>query len=150
MNVLRLTITLFLAGLLLSQCSVQKGLTEPDSMIKHLKPAEGKALVYLVRPSTIAFAIDFYAICDEIAMGSIGAKKYVYIMIDPGKHTFVIQAENDRTMELDVLSNRTYYIHVIPQLGVIKARAKMVLLDETEGQKKLAKCKLSKTNQFSL
>jgi hypothetical protein len=149
MKVLKLTIILLLGGLL-NQCSVQKGLTDTDSTLKNLKPVEGKALVYLIRPSTIAFAIDFYSICDDIALGSIGAKKYLYAMIDPGKHTFITQAENDRQMELEVLPNKTYYIHIIPQLGVLKARANMALLDDEEGQKKLAKCKLSKTNQFSL
>lgn len=87
-----------------------------------MKPAEGKALVYVFRPSGIGFAINFQIWDGERFIGLSQAKTYFQYMADPGKHTFLAIAENKAFIEADLEAGKEYYIVTNPRMGAWKAR----------------------------
>lgn len=130
-------------SLVLNGCATQKASIEADNYARKLVVPEGKALVYIVRPNTLGFAIKFRVYCDGKYIGTTGGRNYIYTILDAGKHKFISQAENNEEMEIYLEANRTYYIEQVPMMGLIKARNELVNISENEGQEKLLKCKLS-------
>lgn len=87
-----------------------------------MKPDEGKALVYIFRPSGMGFAINFQIWDGERFIGLSQAKSYFQYMADPGKHTFFAIAENKAFIEADLEAGKQYYIATSPRMGGWKAR----------------------------
>ena len=100
-----------------------------------------KALVYVVRPATMGFAIKSFFLVDDEVLGINKGKSYFFTYVEPGAHVFWSKSENVDAMELEVEAGRTYYIKQNVQMGGFRARTKIELLDETDGQAALAKCK---------
>jgi len=61
---------------------------QKDSIAKSLVPIPGKAIVYIVRPTIMAFAVSMQLDCDSFLVGWVNAKTYLYIILDPGDHLF--------------------------------------------------------------
>lgn len=133
-----LVISIFIMG-----CAVQKATVEQDSKAKGLTPPAGKALVYIVRPSSVGFAVKFTVLCNNKYIGATGAQRFIYTIQDPGKYLFVGQAENKDELEITLEAGKTYYINQMPRLGVMMARNKLEVLNDTDGKEKLNECKLS-------
>jgi len=85
-------------------------------------PSEGKALIYFMRPSGFAFAIDFQIWEDYQLVGLSTAKSYFAYQCDPGKHLFIGRAENKVAVEADVEAGKTYYVLTQARMGGWKAR----------------------------
>jgi len=115
-----------------------------DERAKNLAPAEGQALVYVVRPSNLGRAIGMTVTCDGREMGKTGGQRYIYAMVDSGDHEFVSQAENKSELTIVLEAGKTYYFEQQVKMGLLKARNKLVRLDDEEGRKRLLKCSLSK------
>jgi hypothetical protein len=115
---------------------------------KHLAPAEGKALVFIVRPTIMAFAIPMRVDCDSFQVGWISAKTFLYTMLDPGSHTLKALAENEFHLDINLEAGKTYYFEEQIKMGFAYARTKLKQLDEEEGKKKLDKCSISGTNRY--
>ena len=124
-------------------CGAPKATMQLDSKAKQLKPSADKALVYIVRPSTLGFAIPMKVSVNDTYIGSTGGKRFVYVFLDSGKYAITSKAENEAEVILEVQAGKIYFLEQIPKMGWIKARNKLEQLSETEGQKKLKKCKLS-------
>ena len=107
---------------------------------KSLSPASGKALIYIVRPSGYAMAVKFKVSFDGNEIGATKGKKFLYIMVSPGKHTIISKANNSAQMEIDVEAGKTYFIKQTATLG-ITASNELTLLDETTGRSDLSLCK---------
>ena len=127
---------------ILHGCSVQKASLEADTKSKQLTAPSGKGIVYIIRPNAYGFAVKFKVTCDEKYIGSTVGKRFIYTILDPGKHKIVSKAENDAEIEVNIEADKIYYIEQIPRMGVMMARNKLDLLSEG-GKEKLTKCKLS-------
>ena len=99
-----------------------------------------KALVYVVRPTSMGFAIKSWFLCDDRALGVNRGSSYFFAHVDPGKHVFWSKSENVDALELELEAGKTYYIQQHVRVGGLKARTKLELLDEATGKEKLASC----------
>ena len=119
---------------------------EKDKWAKSLKPDDGKALVYIVRPSMMGALIHMKVRCDSVPIGSTSAGNYVYAMLEPGKHTLTSHAENLATLDIVVEAGKVYYIRQRSEMGALYAETDLELVDEKDGQKYLKKCEIAKDN----
>lgn len=119
---------------------------EKDRAAKSLKPADGQALVYILRPSTYGALIKMGVRLDGVHIGATKARTYVYTMMTPGKHTLMSTSENHATMDITVEAGKTYYVKQEVEMGMVIAETDMELLDEKQGLKYLGKCKIAKDN----
>ncbi|HEU4401998.1 MAG TPA: DUF2846 domain-containing protein [Candidatus Polarisedimenticolia bacterium] len=100
-----------------------------------------KALVYVVRPTKIGFAIKSFFLCDDAILGINKGSSYFFAQVDPGRHLFWSKSENVDGLELKVEAGKTYYIQQQVKMGAFRARTKLEVLDEAAGREALAKCK---------
>ena len=103
-------------------------------------PEEGKALVYVVRPTSAGFAVNSFFLIDDAIAGINKGSSYFFTYVDPGKHVFWSKSENVDALELDVEAGRTYYIQQHVRVGGFRARTKLEVLEAAAGEKALAKC----------
>lgn len=106
------------------------------------QPAD-KALIYVIRPTHLGAAIQTKLAVDGKWVGVNRANNYFHITLGPGPHYFCSQAENHSLLSLVVEAGKTYYLQQKITMGVMKARNDLEVLDEEQGKKGLAKCKLS-------
>jgi len=85
-------------------------------------PTPGKAMVYFMRPSGMAFAINFQIWDGTHFVGLSQAKSYFAYQCDPGGHLFLGIAENKIAIEADLEAGKSYYIGTNVRMGVVKAR----------------------------
>lgn len=73
--------------------------------VQNLKVPKGKALVYVYSMDKKSYPV----VCDGKTMGGLSAKRFVYLVLDSGNHTFNCSA---KTPALNVLvePERVYYI----------------------------------------
>jgi hypothetical protein len=99
-----------------------------------------KALVYFVRPTSMAFAIKSWMFCDDDVLGANKGSSYFFAHVEPGKHVFWSKSENVDALELEVEAGRTYYVQQHMRMGGMKAHTKLEVLAEADGVERLAKC----------
>ena len=104
---------------------------------------EGKAMVYVLRPTRIGFAIQTKLAVDGEWVGVNKGKTYFYFPLDPGKHQLCSKSENRSLLEITVEAGKTYYLQQKIKAGWLKARNKLIMLDPEKGSKKLGQCHLS-------
>ena len=114
---------------------------EEVDKVELVEPEEGKALVYVVRPTKAAFSIYFWSFADDQFLGLTRGKGYAYKQMDPGTYTVWTKAENVAAIDVELEAGNTYYFRqkVLPGFG--KARARTELLDEKDGKKALERVK---------
>jgi hypothetical protein len=100
-----------------------------------------KALIYVVRPTSAAAGVKSFFLCDDEILGINRGKSYFFAHVEAGKHVFWSKSENVDALELEVEAGKTYYIQQQVQVGVFRARTKLTVLDEADGEKALMKCK---------
>jgi len=101
---------------------------------------EGHALVYVFRPATMGAAIKTWAFVDDDLLMVSKPKAYSFGQVPAGKRLFWTKSENTSVMELEVEAGETYYFKVKIKVGLAKARAKILQIDEAEAQKYFQKC----------
>jgi hypothetical protein len=121
---------------------------QKDNITKSLVPLPGKALVYIVRPTIMAFAVPMRLDCDSFQVGWINAKTYLYTMIDPGEHIFISLSENEFHLKVNLEADKTYYIEQEIRMGLLYARTKLRLVGDEVGKKELGKCNISGHNRY--
>lgn len=114
-------------SLLISGCAgTVKNMGEVPAERIAAAPAEGKAMVVFMRPSTLGFAIQssVFEVKDGSSMlvGIVAALAKVSYQVDAGKHQFMVIGESADFMNAELLPNKTYYALVTPRMGVWKAR----------------------------
>jgi hypothetical protein len=125
-------------------CATAKLSTADLQSLKQQRPPEGKALVYVVRPTVIGGVVKFTTLCDDQVMGTTTGNQFLYVVLEPGMHHFESLAENKAKLSLQVEEGRTYFIKQKVQMGIVMARTDLELMDESEGRKSLQSLKLSK------
>ena len=90
------------------------------------KPAPGKALLVIVRPSAMggAIASSLYDAPDGNTefIGILGSHDKLAYQAEPGKHRFMVIGENADFMDADLEAGKVYYAVVRARPGMWKAR----------------------------
>jgi hypothetical protein len=91
-------------------------------------PAD-RAVVVFVRPSGLAFGINF-SIIDQTGhwMGDAVSKSHFAVALPPGDYTFVAWAENTDLVKASLDAGRIYYVEVSPALGALYAQVSLEAL----------------------
>ena len=105
------------------------------------EPTEDAAVVYVVRPAMMGKAVKIWAFAGESPIGANKGKHYTFATVPPGKHVFWARAENVSALEMEVEAGKTYYLKQGVRMGGMKARVKLMVVDETEGEEAIKKCK---------
>lgn len=125
-------------------CSaVGKMPTAIDLKIRDLQPPEGKALVYVMRPTSFGSIVKMGVTANGQYIGATGGRRYIYTVLDPGKYVFESKAENTSEVHIVLEAGKTYYFEQVVKMGILMARNELVRLDDIEGRKKLSQCSLS-------
>jgi uncharacterized protein DUF2846 len=119
-----------------------------DSITKNLVPPPGKAIIYIVRPTIMAFAVPMRLDCDSFQVGWISAKTYLYTILDSGEHTLKSLSENEFHLKVNLEAGKIYYIEQEIRMGILYARTKLKLLNDETGRKELGKCSISGHNTY--
>jgi hypothetical protein len=102
-----------------------------------------KALIFVVRPTMMGNKIQSKLAVDGKWIGANRGDNYFFLTLEPGEHYFCSKSENQSLLVLKVEAGKTYYLQQKIRMGFLKARNKLVLLDEAEGKKGLADSHLS-------
>jgi len=105
------------------------------------QPSPGKSLVYIVRPSSVGFAVKFKVSIDGKEIGFTRGGNYLEAELDPGNHEIISSAENSETLTLTAAPGQIYFLEQKPTMGALKARNKLIQLDSEKGKDALSKCK---------
>ncbi len=105
-------------------------------------PSPGKALVYIMRPSGMGFAINFQIYHGEDLIGLSQAQSFFSYECDPGTHMFLGMAENKHGLKAELEAGKTYFVLTQVKMGAWKARMAMIPVnagsawwDKVEGYK---------------
>ncbi len=114
-----------------------------DKKARALKPARGKALVYVVRPGFIGKPFGRDIIVDGKKVGSNCGGYFIYFMTGGGSHTIKTTGDNTAELKISVSSGKTYFIEQTVSPGLLKGIMGLKILSSKEGREKLAECQLS-------
>jgi hypothetical protein len=122
-NLLRALVALLLASL--SAVSVAKDSRMVPADAPGAAPADA-AIVVFMRPSALGAAIKstVYDVTDgkQEFIGIVSYKDKVAYVAKPGKHLFMVVAENGDFLDAELEAGKTYYVVISPRYGVWKAR----------------------------
>jgi len=122
---------------------------QKDSIAKASQPIEGKAIVYIVRPTTYGAIIRMGLKCENILIGHTYSRQYVYTVLNPGLHKFSSRAESKIEIQLELEAGKIYFLKQQVQMGALFAETGLIQLTEEEGRKYLKKCSIAKDNVYS-
>jgi hypothetical protein len=123
---------------------------QDDSLAKNFTPSPGKAIVYIIRPSIMAAAIEMRLDCDSFFVGWINPKTYLFTVLDSGDHTFIAKSENKSTLKIHLDGGQKYYLEQDAKMGIMYARTKLRIITPEEGIKYLSKYLISRQNNYPL
>ena len=119
----RLWLLLFIS-LFFTACAGSSKYMKPSKIM--LTPTSEKALVRVMRPSGLGYAINFNIWDGEKVIGNSVAKSQFDYLADPGKHLFVAIAENKSFVEAELEAGKIYYLLTQVKMGLLKARVGLV------------------------
>ena len=116
----------------------------PQKVLGEVKPDQ--ALVYLLREGhMLAAAVTVFAYADQQFIGTLKSNSYTFAYLPPG--TFLLWAHplafTETNTRVKLEAGKTYYLEQKVTMGVLKARNKLVRLEDADGRAKLLKCALS-------
>ncbi len=101
-------------------------------------PEDGKAIVYVVRPSGLGGLIRFNVFVDDeepdSEMGYTRSSQYIYFNLEPGEHKILSKAENWAETTVSANENDIIFIRQDPAIGIIMARNSLFRLQDYEGK----------------
>lgn len=101
-------------------------------------PEDGKAIVYVVRPSSLGTLVRFNVFLDdkkpESEMGYNRGGQYIYFQVAPGDHQIFSKAENWGEINVTAKPGEVIFIKQDPSMGLIMARNHLIRLQEYEGK----------------
>ncbi len=138
---------IMLAGLLalgLVGCAqVPMGNAGSDAKAKTFQTKPAVAGLYIYRNEIFGAAIHIDLALDGQIIGRTAPQTYFYTELAPGEHTITAAGENADTLTLNAEAGKNYYVWQEMKMGLLLARAKLHLMDETSGQKGVLECKLA-------
>lgn len=132
-NALYLVVPFVLAG----GCASVPMTSEPlDAEGKQFAPAPGKASIYVYRGSGPGTAVIFDALLDGRVAGSLATNTYLLLSVSPSQHTLIVRSdENSQQQKVLAEAGKQYFFKVSPDMGWIRARARLQSVDEEEGRR---------------
>ena len=103
---------------------------------------EDKALIYVMRPSFVGFAVPFKVYLDNKPVGLTKGKSYFFFYTSPGKHIIKTAAGNTTEIPLELEAGKKYYIKQDIILDAILPKNKAQIVSEEEGEKIIKKTKM--------
>ena len=101
-------------------------------------PAPDKAIVYVVRPSSLGGLVRFNVFLDDeqpaSEMGFTRGSQYIHFNVTPGKHRLYSKAETAAEIEIDAKAGDIFFIQQEPSIGIIMARNNLMKLEELPGK----------------
>jgi len=101
-------------------------------------PADGKAIVYVVRPSGLGGLIRFNVFIDNklesSEMGYTRSGQYIYFNIAVGDHQILSKAENWAAVNITAKPGDILFIQQEPSMGLIMARNNIFPIQAYEGK----------------
>jgi len=125
---------------------IQQVTSITDDVAKSLKPIEGKAIVYIIRSSSLGALIKIGVECDGQNIGATKSKQYLYAILDPGMHTFSSKTETRASLNVTLEAGKIYYINQKIKMGLVVARVGLELMNDSDGRMALYSCNLSSSN----
>jgi hypothetical protein len=123
---------------------------QEDSIAKNMSPSPGKAVVYIIRPTIMAAAVEMRLDCDSFFVGWINPKTYLFTVLDSGDHTFIAKSENKFKLKIHLEGGQRYYLEQDARMGIMFARTKLTILTPEQGAKYLSKYLISRQNNYPL
>ncbi|WP_419688227.1 DUF2846 domain-containing protein [Burkholderia theae] len=141
---LKKVIPLSVSLLILAGCaSVPMGDPQRDAELKTFSAPQQKAAIYVYRNENMGGAVKMLVTLDGKILGDTAAKTYLYSEVEPGRHQLISKAENDSTLDVDTVAGKIYYVWQEVKMGVMYARSKLQLVDDTTGQNGVKESKLT-------
>lgn len=101
-------------------------------------PEDGKAIVYVVRPSSLGGLIRFNVFVNDkepqSEMGYTRSSEYIYFHLEPGDHQILSKAENWAETNVTANPGDIIFIQQEPSMGIIMARNSLFKLQDYEGK----------------
>jgi hypothetical protein len=101
-------------------------------------PPPDKAIVYVVRPSSLGGLVRFNVFLDDeqpaSEMGFTRGSQYIHFNVAPGKHRLYSKAETAAEIEIDAKAGDIFFIAQEPAIGIIMSRNTLMKLDELPGK----------------
>jgi hypothetical protein len=110
--------------------------------IKEMLPPEDKALVYIIRPSIVGRVVELILECNGTYLATTKGKRFLYLLLDPGAHTFVSKSKNESSLQLNLEAGLSYFILQKVKAVGAKPLTVLELMKEVTGREKLKKCSL--------
>ena len=101
-------------------------------------PSEGKALVYVLRPTMMGNKVQTKLAVDGEWKGVNRGNNYFYFELAPGQHYVCSRAENHHVLPLTVEAGKTYFLQQHISMGVMKARTSVEVMPEDKAREKLS------------
>jgi len=130
--------------IVIAGCSSSKKAANSSPPINLVNPPADKAVIYVMRPTTMGGLINFRLEVDGKPIGKTKGKQYLYAFVDPGTRTISSIAENTSELPIKIDAGERYFFEQEVKMGIIKARNELVRLDEVDAKIKLQKRKLPK------
>ncbi|WP_321935390.1 DUF2846 domain-containing protein [Paraburkholderia sp. J8-2] len=134
----------FASLLVMGGCaSVPMGDSAQDATLKTFHAPQEKAAVYVYRNESIGAAVKMDVSLDGKPIGKTASKTYLYEEVTPGHHQLISEAENNSTLDIDVVAGKNYYVWQEVKMGLLYARNKLQLVDDETGQAGVKESKLA-------
>lgn len=100
-------------------------------------PDDNKAMVYVVRPSSLGWLVRFNVFVDnkqpESEVGYTRGGEYIFFEVEPGEHQILSNAENWAEINISAKAGDILFINQEPAMGVVMARNTLSHLQTVEG-----------------
>lgn len=96
-------------------------------------PTEGKATIYIARPSILGSAIHTKITAQGQLIGKLGPKGYLSWEVDPqSNYCIVASTENQDSICLNLEANKKYYLKSVMKMGFLVGRCHLKEISESE------------------
>jgi hypothetical protein len=101
-------------------------------------PESGKAIVYVVRPSSLGGLVRFNVFLNDqeanSEMGFTRGSQYIYFNVPPGDHKIYSKAENWAETLVSVKAGDIIFVQQDTSMGIIMARNSLMKLEDIPGK----------------
>ncbi|MDB5802648.1 MAG: hypothetical protein JWL63_3587 [Rhodocyclales bacterium] len=114
--------------------SVAMAPAEQDTKAKSFATSPDKANVYIYRNETMGAAVKLQVSVDGKLIGSTASKSYFFVQLAPGKHTIMSQEDSDKTLDINVVAGKNYFVWQEVKMGMWSPGSKLNLVDDATGK----------------
>ncbi len=102
------------------------------------QPDAGKAMIYVVRPSSLGGLVRFNVFLDDqldpSEMGYTRSSQHIYFHVAPGTHKIYSKAENWANVDVSVNAGDVLFVQQEVSMGIIMARNTLLRVDDVTGK----------------